>query len=790
MIQTEARRVEALNRSLQKMKTTTATACLRCDQLTKRARQLDSLTSPASDASTIMSKASNNLGATLVLMKDAREKFDTIVDCEPAIDRLHRGVLHLQNERSGSKKGGSAARHNPYGDAKASEKEKTVILTEQDVYAAADSMEIIRDAYEYFLDRRHWRSTANSLSSLERVHQIGVSSMCTLESFHLLDSGQALRIKRGVKQEENRATPANETAQQTRDRLAAALHNRDLLRSIGEFEEYQPIDPRLVRELRGIFECLGGNGFQLAPPHRHEPKGLSQHFGHSTNRVVRTEKVGSGNYTNLAHHQLKTGFPHVDAYGEARKNVAFGCVDQYHRRLKAERKKNAEKYAANVVGDPADAAARDAVRCLEHGMVVVAGEKNVYRTVVSPSLTKIADEDAVNDEIPPFYRKACAAAYSHVASSVVDKTMDIIETVFLKEGKIGHQSGIKGANPEPLTVRQTAFAAAAGLRMLDGVRMLGPSLAKLCDMPVGDGGDEPESLASILCIAIHRTTVKNTARTLENLAKAIQEDPVKGSAQRVKDARVALLTVDVVRAVKLISPFDSAYKSVSKRRQLPWDPNFNAEAGELDGFIRYLVMRLVQTLKGKAQNYTKHSADIGHARSSMFMMNNTFYLRDELGPGPGPNGESAAIIARDFRIDSSWFVDKINKLFESEKGKYIQQWEALNTHLTSVEHDELEYQKNDTILSLDSGRLIKSRFSGFNQDFDTIHGDHKELCVVDPRLRDLLRKEVAKVFLPNYRKFYEKYTKIRFSKKHQNEYTKYSPSVIENKLNELYVDPE
>jgi len=789
-IQTETRRIGALNKSLQKMKKTTATASLRCEQLTQRARQLDSLTSPASDASSMLSKASNNLGKTLVLMKDAREKFDTIVDCEPAIERMHRGVVHLQEEKSGKnggKKVAGAARHNPFGDNKNSEKEKSVILTEQDVYAAADSMEIIRDAYEYFIDRRHWRSTANSLSSLERVHEMGVSSMCILESFHLIDSGQAVRIKRVVKKEgESRTTPANETAQQTRDRLAAALQNRDLLRSIGEFEEFQPVEARLVRELRGIFECLGGNGFHLSPPHRHEPPGLAHHFGHPANRVVRTEKVGSGMYTNLVQRPLKTGFPHVDAYGESRKTVAFGSIDQYHRRLKQERKKNAEKFSANVVGDPADAAARDAVRCLEHGMVVVAGEKNVYRTVVSPSLTKIADEDAVNDEISPFYRKACAAAYSHVASSIVDKTMDIIETVFLKEGCIGHASGSKGDTPPPLTVRQTASAAAAGLRMLDGVRMLGPSLAKLCDMAIGGGAEEPQSLASILCIAIHRTTVKNSARTLENLAKAIQEDPVKGSAQRVKDARVALLTIDVVRAVKLISPFDSAYKSVSKRRQLPWDPNMGEDAGELDSFIRFLVMRLVNSLKGKALNYTKHSADISHARSSMFMMNNTFYLRDELGP----TGESATKHSEDFRIESSWFVDKVNKLFESEKGKYLGQWEALNTHLTSVEHDELEYQKNETILSLDSGRLIKSRFAGFNEDFERIFEEHQNLCVVDPRLRDLLQKEVAGVFIPNYRRFYEKYSKIRFSKKHQNEYTKYSPYKIEELLNQLYVDPE
>jgi hypothetical protein len=79
-----------------------------------------------------------------------------------------------------------------------------------------------------------------------------------------------------------------------------------------------------------------------------------------------------------------------------------------------------------MVMDPADVAARDAVRCLEHAMVVAAGEKNVYRTVVSPSLTKIADEDAINDEISPYYRKACAASYSYVVSSVVDKVWFLV----------------------------------------------------------------------------------------------------------------------------------------------------------------------------------------------------------------------------------------------------------------------------------------------------------------------------------------------------------------------------
>jgi exocyst complex protein 7 len=207
------RRIEALGMALKKMKSSTNEASLCCDQLTRRARQLDSLTSPASDASSMLSKASNNLGSTLLLMKDAKEKFDTIRDCEPAIDRMHRGVVHIQNTKSTSKK--KNARRNPFEETEA--KGKEIILTEQDIYAAADSMEIIRDAYEYFIERKHWRSTGSALRSLERVHQMGVASMCILNSFHLIDSGQAVKLKRVVKQEGvHHVKPSMETAKQVR----------------------------------------------------------------------------------------------------------------------------------------------------------------------------------------------------------------------------------------------------------------------------------------------------------------------------------------------------------------------------------------------------------------------------------------------------------------------------------------------------------------------------------------------------------------------------------------------
>jgi exocyst complex component 7 len=580
---------------------------------------------------------------------------------------------------------------------------------------------------------------------------------------------------------------------QTRDRLTKALQNRDLLKSIGEYEEQQPVEARPIREMRAVFECLGGEGHHLGPTRKKEPASLTSIFGVQATKVNRTEKIGSGGFSNLVKKPLKTGFAQIDAYGEARKDIAFKAIDGYYKKIRAERKKKAEKAKSfdeeNSNDEEADAAARDAVRCLEHAMVVVAGEKNVYRAIVAPSLVQNHDEDAV--KISPFYRKACVAAYSHAVAAVVDRTMDIIETVFLKEGGIGQSSGAeKEGTATGFTVRAAASAAAAGLRMLDGVRMLGPSLAKLCEMSLEedkeqDGKVNPSnsSIASALCIVIHRTTVKNCAKTLENLAKAIQEDPNNGPKHRPPDCRLATVTSDVVRAVRVISPFVSAYKSVTKRRALPWDPNTGDEAGEMDSYVRFLIMRLLNSLQGKALNYTKNSDDEGgQAKSNMFMINNTFYLLQQLSPKT--DGEVAD--AETYQIDGVWFKEKVNTIFQSERGKYLASWELINSHLTAVDSAGLEYQKNKNILSLESGRMFKDRFKGFNDDFQRMYDIHHPLSVIDNGLRKELQEAVKEVFVARYEKFYQKYSRFRFSKRNQDEYLKYPPAKVDSMLSRMY----
>ena len=81
------------------------------------------------------------------------------------------------------------------------------------------------------------------------------------------------------------------------------------------------------------------------------------------------------------------------------------------------------------------------------------------------------------------------------------------------------------------------------------------------------------------------------------------------------------------------------------------------------------------------------------------------------------------------------------------------------------------------------------RFNGFNMDFERTSALHQKLCVIDPRLRAQMQQEVKQVFIPRYERFYHKYKKYRFSKKKQENYTKYSPQKIEEVIRELYTAP-
>ena len=82
--------------------------------------------------------------------------------------------------------------------------------------------------------------------------------------------------------------------------------------------------------------------------------------------------------------------------------------------------------------------------------------------------------------------------------------------------------------------------------------------------------------------------------------------------------------------------------------------------------------------------------------------------------------------------------------------------------------------------------MFKDRFKGFNDDFGRMYDIHHPLSVIDNGLRKELQSAVKDVFMKRYEKFYEKYSRFRFSKKNQNEYLKYPPPKVDSMLSRMY----
>jgi len=220
---------------------------------------------------------------------------------------------------------------------------------------------------------------------------------------------------------------------------------------------------------------------------------------------------------------------------------------------------------------------------------------------------------------------------------------------------------------------------------------------------------------------------------------------------------------------------------------LPGDPDTGEKAGELDSFIQFLITRLLNSLKGKALNYTKDRQANSRAKCHLFMVNNSYYLRLQLAP----SANDEEVRGGDHRhVIGPWLVEKANDIIASEKAMYLRHWESLNNHFSALDSADLNFKRNDgRVLTLKSGRLIKQRFADFNEAYERTYEGHKKLCSIHPSLRLSLQQDVEAAFLPRYRVFYDKYAQVQFSKKHQAEYTRYSPDQIKDMLGNLFDCP-
>ena len=130
-------------------------------------------------------------------------------------------------------------------------------------------------------------------------------------------------------------------------------------------------------------------------------------------------------------------------------------------------------------------------------------------------------------------------------------------------------------------------------------------------------------------------------------------------------------------------------------------------------------------------------------------------------------------------------------LCEVNKETYFEKsWDRLVSSETgfveAVAAEQLQTQRGSKLLTLESGRLLKVKFDGFNTLFEQLHKVFRHCSVPDPILRAQLISDTIARVVPPFRAFYEKYRNVQFSKKNMSKYLRYSPEVVDSMLQELF----
>jgi len=224
-------------------------------------------------------------------------------------------------------------------------------------------------------------------------------------------------------------------------------------------------------------------------------------------------------------------------------------------------------------------------------------------------------------------------------------------------------------------------------------------------------------------------------------------------------------------------------------RQFTWDDQIGDKSGGMDRFVRYVLIKLLQNLQAKSKQCIKNEGAAAELKCHIFLINNAEYLYELIGPDSGPlNTQDVTPDDEPYEITGTWFQDTVGQLRDREKKRYLEQtWFPLLKHLTSVDKNELSYQNESSrLLTLDSGRLIKDRFKGFADEFEQVLRSHRGLQVHSSLGRRRMIADIKQVFMPRYTRFFDKYSKIKFSKRKQEEYLKFDPPKVDSLVDNLF----
>ncbi|KAF0712185.1 hypothetical protein AaE_012094 [Aphanomyces astaci] len=193
-----------------------------------------------------------------------------------------------------------------------------------------------------------------------------------------------------------------------------------------------------------------------------------------------------------------------------------------------------------------------------------------------------------------------------------------------------------------------------------------------------------------------------------------------------------------------------------------------------------IVMKLIESLK--ASNVIKGGRE---DLRTLFTLNNVMYISQSLKQlGQDLHTPAQAVVTaalqqtiqpkvaalgdkaiQDF-MHLRW--EYTNKLVDNRLSSY-DEFDAILADPTT----KLQYNRNSDVLTLDSGRLVKEKFT-------------KSYTVPDADLRKTLMASALQRIVPSYTVFYDKYSVVHFSKKHMDKYVKYTPANVDAMLHELF----
>lgn len=111
-------------------------------------------------------------------------------------------------------------------------------------------------------------------------------------------------------------------------------------------------------------------------------------------------------------------------------------------------------------------------------------------------------------------------------------------------------------------------------------------------------------------------------------------------------------------------------------------------------------------------------------------------------------------------------------------------WKPLEETLINL--NEVEVLKKNDKLTKKWKTAVKNRFKTFNSRLNSINTQHSSYKISNPKTGTELRMAAEEMICDKYTKFFNKYSKLPFSKKHMQKYLEFNPDTVQGIIRQLY----